>query len=88
MVNMSGVGPESTPVPCPTYVINLSFPDHGVRISGLQVAAVPQVPNADFLIGMDIITLGDMAISNCNGDTFFSFRYPSQEKIDFTAPVF
>lgn len=39
--------------------------------------------DTDFLIGMDIITLGDFAVTNVNGKTVFSFRYPSCEKIDY-----
>lgn len=36
------------------------------------------------LIGMDLITLGDFAVTNKNGQTCFSFRYPSSEWIDFS----
>ncbi len=38
----------------------------------------------DMLIGMNVIALGDFAISNYNDETCFSFRYPSQGLIDFT----
>lgn len=38
----------------------------------------------DMLIGMDIIHFGDFVISNYNGETCFSFRYPSKGLIDFT----
>jgi predicted aspartyl protease len=38
----------------------------------------------DMLIGMNIINLGDFAVSNFKGSTMFSFRIPSMEKIDFT----
>ena len=44
------------------------------RHSGLG----PQV-----LIGMDIITLGDFAITNQNHTTTFSFRMPSLHTIDY-----
>lgn len=37
----------------------------------------------DLLIGMDIITLGDFAITNANKKTIFSFHSPSQQFIDF-----
>ena len=33
---------------------------------------------------MDIISMGDFAISNKDGKTVFSFRVPSLERIDFT----
>ncbi len=38
---------------------------------------------ADVLIGMDIITQGDVAITNLGGNTVFSFRIPSQKQVDF-----
>ena len=37
----------------------------------------------DVLIGMDIISKGDFAVSNYNGKTQFSFRLPSQEDVDY-----
>ena len=37
----------------------------------------------DIIIGMDTITRGDLAITNKNGETWFSFRIPSQEHIEF-----
>ena len=39
----------------------------------------------DILIGMDIITIGDFAITNLGGKTVCSFRCPSLTKIDFVA---
>ncbi len=41
------------------------------------------VKGADVLIGMDIIGAGDFAVTNLNGKTTFSYRYPSMERIDF-----
>ena len=40
------------------------------------------------LIGMDIIGLGDFAVSNYNGKTKFTFRAPSVGHVDFNQPVF
>ena len=37
----------------------------------------------DVLIGMDIIGLGDFAISNYNGKTAFAFRIPSLSDVQF-----
>ena len=36
---------------------------------------------------MDVITTGDLAITNHNGKTTFSFRVPSCEEIDFVAEI-
>jgi len=42
----------------------------------------------DALIGMDIIGIGDFAVSHSNGLTCFSFRFPSgNTHIDFVAEV-
>lgn len=35
------------------------------------------------LIGMDVIQLGDFAITNYNGKTVMTFRVPSRQQIDF-----
>lgn len=42
-----------------------------------------KVVHGDVLIGMDIITHCDLAISNVDGKTFFSFRAPSLKSVDF-----
>lgn len=41
----------------------------------------------NILIGMDIIGLGDFAVTNYNGKTVFSFRMPSTEEIDFVKAI-
>ena len=65
----------------PTYLINVFLPNK-VGFSGVLVLGC-DLPNIDVLIGMDIITQGDFAISNFEGNTCFSFRIPSVENIDF-----
>ena len=37
----------------------------------------------DMLIGMNIITLGDFAVTNYEGKTVFTFRFPSQGCTDY-----
>ena len=51
----------------------------------LQVTESEQLNNSDMdvLIGMDVISLGDFAISTEGEEICFSFRYPSQGFIDF-----
>jgi hypothetical protein len=39
--------------------------------------------NFDFIVGMDIITLGDFSITNVQQRTTVSFRMPSVETIDY-----
>ena len=66
----------------PRYVIDLYLPD-GLVIRELFVA-LGEFDDCDVLIGMDVITLGDLAVTNAGGQTVFTFRVPSQGGIDFT----
>ena len=38
---------------------------------------------SSLLVGMDIIGMGDFAVSNFKGETAFTFRLPSIERMDF-----
>ena len=64
-----------------TYHVNILLPNnvglHSVRVTeGV-------LHGADVLIGMDVITKGDFAISNCEGKTCFTFQIPPTHTIDF-----
>lgn len=48
-----------------------------------DTGATNTIIDNDIIIGMDTITRGDLAITNKNGETWFSFRIPSQEHIEF-----
>jgi predicted aspartyl protease len=66
-----------------TYVVNIGLPNN-VAIVGVLVSECPNiVGNFDALIGMDIITNGDFAITNTDNLTVMSFRIPSIECIDY-----
>ena len=64
------------------YVVSLSLPNR-LNIENVMISSGKLGPGIDILIGMDIITLGDFAITNYNNKTVFSFRFPSSEVIDF-----
>jgi hypothetical protein len=68
-----------------TYLVNLFLPNNVV------VAAVPVseggIAGGDVLIGMDIIVMGDFAITNCEGRSFWTFRMPAVEEIDFVREI-
>lgn len=68
----------------PTYLVDAYLPNK-VRVENVKVAQ-GNLGDVDLLIGMDIIALGDFAVTNNNGITTFSFRMPSIERIDFTKP--
>jgi hypothetical protein len=65
------------------YMINLIL-NNEVRFVNLSVMD-SEIGNQgiDVLIGMDIISLGDFAISNFEGKTQFSFRIPSQSHVEY-----
>ena len=65
-----------------THVINLLLPNK------MEIKTLPVMEGAmtdvDLLIGMDVITLCDFAITNKNGKTVFSFDIPSCHETDYT----
>ena len=64
-----------------TYLVNLILPNQ-IRYECVRVC-VAEISCTDVLIGMDIITAGDFAVTNQGGKTTFSFRHPSMERFDF-----
>ncbi len=78
MAVVHGVGgPENAEV----YLVNIYLPNN-VAFSIVRVTKA-KLLGADLLVGMNIINRGDFAVTNRNGDTKFSFRYPSETHIDF-----
>jgi len=65
------------------YLVDLWLTD-SIVLRGLRCLGV-DIPGADVLIGMDVISQGDFAVTNYQSRTQFSFRSPSQGHIDFTA---
>lgn len=66
----------------PVYLLELHLPN-GVSMTEVRATGMSNLAGCDFLIGMDVMCLGDVSISNLNGQTVFSFRYPSCREIDF-----
>jgi hypothetical protein len=67
------------------YYINLLLPNHVIIPNLLAIEGVPT--GCDVLVGMDIIGLGDFAVTNYEV-TAFSFRLPSKAIIDFVAHTY
>jgi len=65
----------------PAFYVAIGLPN-GVVIPEVT-AVLGELHGMDVLIGMDIITLGDFAITNENNKTTFSFRIPSLHTIDY-----
>lgn len=78
MIQVEGVGGLQD---SETYVINIGLPN-GVGFPSVTVT-LAKIRDAQMLIGMDIITKGDFAVTNVGGNTTFSFRIPSIATIDY-----
>lgn len=64
------------------YLVGIWLPNR-VRIPHVRVTEGIIGGSIDVLIGMDIICLGDFAVTNKDKKTNFTFRIPSLECIDF-----
>jgi predicted aspartyl protease len=77
-ISMSSISDEN--IPTSLYMAHLYLPNN----KKCEVFAAEAHPkNCDILIGMDIISRGDFAVSNYNGKTTFTFRSPSLGELDF-----
>ena len=78
MTEVHGVhGPKIVP----TFLVNIGLPN-GVGVIAIS-ATLAELKGCDVLIGMDVINHGDLAITNKNVNTVFTFRMPSKTCIDF-----
>ena len=73
--------PSDEDVPSNIYFVNIFLPNTA-KIVGIH-AFEGSLKGCDMLIGMDVISLGDFAVTNNNKQTTFSFRIPSMTVIDF-----
>jgi len=70
-----------------TYLLNIILPND-IVIKDVEVCD-SDIGNQglDVLIGMDIILLGDFAVSNFNDKTTFTFRVPSKQTTDYVKQI-
>ena len=86
-VTVQGVGQAGVPAQhlCNTFLVNIYLPNNvvivGVRVSENSLAG------CDVLIGMDVICAGDFAVTNANGKTTWTYRFPPYEEIDFVKEI-
>ena len=64
-----------------TYLIHVGLPTGDVVTNVL--ASEFDGEDYDLIVGMDVIQNGDLAVTNFNDITTFSFRIPSKKVIDF-----
>jgi len=67
----------------PVYCLDVLLPN-GIYFTNMDVAEFQSNNNFDFIIGMNILRMGDMALTNAKGEMVFTFRIPPAEThIDF-----
>lgn len=76
-VNHTVGGTKATDV----YLANVRLPNQ-VVIPVLRVVE-GEIFEADVLIGMDVIGLGDFAVTNKSNDTWMTFCLPATRRLDF-----
>ena len=81
VIDMAKVSTANGEKESPVYKVDLILPNK-VIVEAVRITEA-SVVGSDMLIGMDIINMGDFAISNFQGKTWFTFRIPSMENIDF-----
>ncbi len=66
-----------------TYIVDVVLPN-GLRVTDVTVTGATALSGGcEVLIGMDIITLGDLSITHYKGSTCMSFRIPSLHEVDY-----
>ncbi len=87
MVQVTGVhGPKTVN----RYYVNITLNNKKISLDVpvTECSSLSTDESIGVLIGMDIITKGDFAITNFNGSTIMSFRVPSIQHIDFVDGIF
>jgi hypothetical protein len=64
-----------------TYLIHVGLPSGDIVTN--VFASEFDGEDYDLIVGMDVIQNGDLAVTNLNDATTFSFRIPSKKVIDF-----
>jgi len=70
-----------------TYQVDIILPN---KVGARNVVVIDSeigTQNIGVLIGMDLISQGDFAVSSFNGKTVFTFRVPSQKRTDYVVEV-
>ena len=70
-----------------TFLVNVWLPNRLI-VSNVEATLGKLAGDIEVLIGMNIIGRGDFAVTNKDGKTVFSFRFPSCECIDFVRNPF
>lgn len=79
-------GANNQPFETLVYCVQLKMGE--LEIPFIRVAELPMDGTGrDVIIGMDIMQMGDLSITNYDGKTMLTFRTPSLEKIDYVEEI-
>lgn len=65
-----------------TYIVHIKLPSGDFAFC-VEATETEYTNDYDVIIGMDIISMMDFAFTNKDNRSVFSFRFPSEEHIDF-----
>jgi hypothetical protein len=85
-VGAQNVGVGGGTLTTTAHLVNIALPNK-VMFPMMRVAQIAVQGGVDALIGMDILGVGDFAVTHQNGRTTFSFCCPSRKEIDFVTEV-
>jgi predicted aspartyl protease len=80
------VGVGGGVLPTTSHLVNIALPNM-VMIQMASVAKIAIPSGEGVIIGMDILGMGDFAVTHYGGSTVFSFCFPSRRCIDFVGEV-
>lgn len=76
------IGADNKPFMADVFCVRLKMGHF--EIGNIEVCGIPMSGKMEnMIIGMDVITKGDLSITNYEGKTVLTFREPSLEKIDY-----
>ncbi len=84
-VGIANINSKNGKILTPKHIINISLPDAFV-VTDILVTEFPCTEDK-LIIGMDVIGLGDFAISQSEGNMIFSFQVPSSHALDFVNEI-
>lgn len=71
------------------YRVSITLNNENITLTTLvtECDALNDVDDTGMLIGMNVVSMGDLCISNFEGKTFLTFRTPSLETVDYVAEI-
>lgn len=80
------IGADNQPFMSDVFCVQLQM-GHFI-INNMEVCGIPMDGKSEnMIIGMDVITKGDLSVTNYQGQTFLTFREPSLDRIDYVAEI-